>query len=1400
MTTVEYRPREAKLADPPASDILIAAPLKREEKGKTSPLKMVLGLAAGVLMIFFLVLMFVVMGRQPNPMMLMGYTVMAATVIGGAFGALLQGIGGGDGELDRKRQNIDLQLAESALDVHETASAQHAFAMHFHPNPANIRSLVEKRARTFWSGDVTAQAQTAVLRIGVGITQLNAKLTPRESGGMKESGGMDEAQEHLYEEYSSVAVSRFRSLMSVVPEVPLAHEISAPAYGFRGPGQEQINGLVRSALLSATFKYSPNKVLVGVISRNNKEWGWTKWLPHSRNRLREPGPSGYQQLAWRTFEDFYTDMAEHFGSLATSGTRMYVVVDDPDLTLRFPAEYPEGIPGLTFLAANVLSDAEVTTRKQRMRVDGDRLKLHQTAAARADYVSRFDAELTARAMAPIRPEGFGFNPDHQSDGEQEAPTVDVSSLPTIMEHLGIGDVDNFDLKGRVWDATEYAEKLETMFGYVLDENNAPTGELATLDLFETAGGGTGPHGMMSGGTGTGKSFMMTALVLGLILANSPTKLRMILADFKGGATWKRFQGRIAHEAATITNLDNAIDLLERTKEALLGEVNYRQELFAKYPDVDNIRQYRLRCKTHPEMEPLPYLLFIADEVHEFLEKHPEYRAVFEHLGRIGRSLGVLVFLASQYLDERAVGDFVNHAMFGISLKVLKPNQSKTVLKDNDSAIRLPNTMVALFCKTVNMQDTIYQRVMAWNWSSRYQRPLRDAPTAPGQPAATVEAKEIHSEDVAEFGMYHRPAEAQKSRTEVKSGGPKRVQETQETDIPLIEAAIRLVERCGANYPVRPLWTEPLRHPLSLWHVQSGWQPQPGKLQLRVGDIDVPYDAKRIPMVVEFAGAHSNAMIAGGGKTGKTNTIRAMIAASAQTYPADYASWYIYDHAGTDLACMATWPNVGAYATKTDEDMFSRLWGEIHRVIALRTKVIGENRTRVRNIDQYLSSKAELGVTHDPYGRMFFVVDGLDQILEEVGSEYIELRDEWVQLLAKGPSVGVHVVYTTRTTGNRMPRIVEKSEVRIFHNMEEPTILDTTTRAAIKAIPVNMPGASINTDRVDSNNKPQILKTRVLVPIPERIKPDRENLGMPEFDIRDYSDRIEETGSQKRAQAKVVAPQIQAVATVLPYSNLIAAYRNIKFSDIPAGARMLPMGQDRSSGLPLALELARTRHMFVAGTDSSGVSTTLRTAINSITNVYGPDEASIILIDGRMGLVDMVESLQESGYMKEGRFAANAQSAMPLIAQIDRVMSERAAKAETVTPMQFRERAYVAGKELFVVIDGFDTLRDVQTGASNPNSLEWLGPRIPVMDVGVHLFVGTEGSGMPNWVGSNKFTKALSTAPGIRNVFLNGNPGEGKIFAHERVNFKRLPAGRAIWHSTGGSDGQIIQIANSEAVQ
>ncbi|MDG5768840.1 FtsK/SpoIIIE domain-containing protein, partial [Mycolicibacterium fortuitum] len=164
------------------------------------------------------------------------------------------------------------------------------------------------------------------------------------------------------------------------------------------------------------------------------------------------------------------------------------------------------------------------------------------------------------------------------------------------------------------------------------------------------------------------------------------------------------------------------------------------------------------------------------------------------------------------------------------------------------------------------------------------------------------------------------------------------------------------------------------------------------------------------------------------------------------------------------------------------------------------------------------------------------------------------------------------------------------------------------------IPITMPGGSINADRVDSNNRPQILRSRVLVPISERIQPDGEANGMPSFKICDYSARIEEVGVQARTAAASQAPAIHQVPNIFAYSTLIEAYKHIDYSKVRRGARVLPMGVDRATSQPLALELAQASHMFVAGTGHAGVTTTLRTAINSVTAMYTPDEATVVIID------------------------------------------------------------------------------------------------------------------------------------------------------------------------------------------
>src|SRR5262249_52387406 len=195
-----------------------------------------------------------------------------------------------------------------------------------------------------------------------------------------------------------------------------------------------------------------------------------------------------------------------------------------------------------------------------------------------------------------------------------------------------------------------------------------------LDLKEAAQGGMGPHGLIIGATGSGKSELLRTLVLGLAISHSPEQLNFVLADFKGGATFLGLEG-LPHVSAVITNLAEELPLVDRMQDALRGELVRRQELLRAAGNLTSVLEYeRARAQGAP-LEPLPSMLVVVDEFTELLTQKPDFAELFVMMGRLGRSLAVHLLLASQRLEEGRLRGLETHLSYRICLRTFSPRAS-----------------------------------------------------------------------------------------------------------------------------------------------------------------------------------------------------------------------------------------------------------------------------------------------------------------------------------------------------------------------------------------------------------------------------------------------------------------------------------------------------------------------------------------------------------------------------------------------------------------------------------------------------------------------------------------------------------------------------------------------------
>ena len=206
----------------------------------------------------------------------------------------------------------------------------------------------------------------------------------------------------------------------------------------------------------------------------------------------------------------------------------------------------------------------------------------------------------------------------------------------------------------------------------------------------------GPHGLCIGATGSGKSEFLRTVALGMMARHSPEELNLALIDFKGGATFAGLEPA-PHVAAVITNLSDKAALVARMRDALTGEMNRRQEALRLAGNLDGIAAYDRARRAGAQLAPLPVLFIIVDEFSELLSQHPDFADVFVAIGRLGRSLGMHLLLASQRLDEGRLRGLESHLSYRVCLKTLSANESRLVLGTSD-AYELPSAPGAAYLR------------------------------------------------------------------------------------------------------------------------------------------------------------------------------------------------------------------------------------------------------------------------------------------------------------------------------------------------------------------------------------------------------------------------------------------------------------------------------------------------------------------------------------------------------------------------------------------------------------------------------------------------------------------------------------------------------------------------------
>ncbi|EWC58141.1 FtsK/SpoIIIE family protein, putative EssC component of Type VII secretion system [Actinokineospora spheciospongiae] len=1310
MSTLQFK-RSPRLSAPrqPGGEVHLEPP---PEVPRVIPGNILLKMLPAVMIVAsvgMMVFMFMVGGKNPSSLLFGGMFLMST------IGMMAGGMGGRGGgqkkaEMNEDRKDYLRYLGQMRDRAREASLDQRASLEWTHPDPQALWSIAT--SRRMWERR-QADPDFCHLRAGRGSQRLATRLVPPQTGPVDE-----------LEPIATLALRRFVRAHSIVPELPIQVAVRGfAAVGITGD-KDRCRGLARALLAQLVTFHTPDDVLVAVVTsgKAKAEWEWAKWLPHVQHPNLLDGIGQLRMMAGSLaqIEDWLDDELRDRQRFTRNAPpqpdqpHVVVVIDDGEVTREEQIILEEGLVGVTLLDLSESLGNLTARRGLRLVVEGDRLGARSASGvewfASPDQLSVAEAEALARKLSPYRVGAAA------ADSGDEEPLL---SNPTLLELLGIpGDPMTFDVQ-QAWRPRPVRDRYRVPFGV------GEFGQAVELDIKEAAMEGMGPHGLCIGATGSGKSEFLRTLVLGMLATHSSTTLNFILVDFKGGATFLGLDGA-PHVAATITNLQGDLTLVDRMKDALAGEMNRRQEALKNGGNFKNVWEYEKARENGADLDPLPALFIVVDEFSELLSAKPDFIDLFVAIGRLGRSLQMHMLLASQRLEEGKLRGLDSHLSYRIGLKTFSAAESRAAIGVPD-AFELPSIPGSGYLK---FDTSTMHRFKAAYVSG----PYRPAGMQAAGPVAAVSGDRRAKLFVPDY--VEIPKEPEKPLAPVvEEKKPEGGTEASELDV----IVNRLV---GQGPPAHAVWLPPLNDPSSLDMLftvplqvteDRGLSPVGffgnGRLQVPLGIVDKPYEQRRDMLWADFSGAAGHAAIAGGPQAGKSMLLRTLVMSMALTHTAEEVQFYILDLGGGTMGTLDGLPHVGGVAGRIDPDKVRRMVAEVTGLVAER-----EQRFRDMGIDSmtdFRNRKRQGGLKDDPFGDVFLIVDGWLNFRQEFES----LEMQVVNLAAQGLSFGIHVVVAANRWAEIRPALKDLLGTRFELRLGDPSESDVDRRVAVN-IPAGRPGRGLSRD-----------KLHFLTGLP-RV----DGSSNPEDVAGGVQDAVAKINAAWRGRH---APKVRLLPELMSYEDLLA-------QDTRRDTKLVPIGVDENDLAPVYLDFDAEPHFLAFADGESGKTNLLRTIVRGIMDRYTPKEAVIILVDYRRTMLGFINTEHLLGY------AVSSNQLTDMVKDVRGSMLKRLPGPD-VTQEQLKNRSWWKGPELFLIVDDYDLVAPQGT-----NPLQPIAEFLPqAKDVGLHVVTVRRTGGASRAMFDPVLGKLREIAsPGLVG---SGNKDEGALLGTTKPS--AMPPGR-----------------------
>ena len=872
-----------------------------------------------------------------------------------------------------KKERVELYhlyLKDKAKDLEQLSRKQREGMFYHFPAIEDLTKMVKRYDSRIYE-KTPLHFDFLAYRLGLGKVPTSYEL---KYGQEERSGKKDALEEEGYALFQA---------HQKIDNLPIIASLNRGPVGYVGPRPIVLEQLQLLVAQLAVFHSYHDLTIIPIIPEEEKEsWDWMRWLPHAtlqdmnvrsfvyNQRTRDQVLNSLNQILKLRKAQKEEEKANdtkifhpHYVVLITDET---LILDH--VIMEFFREDPTELGCSIIYVADVLSSLSeniqtVISIKDRNQ---GQLLLQEGVLRELDFQldhfpEGYDKEAISRGLAPLK---------HIQQLK--------SSIPDSVTFLEMYQAETFnDLKVLSrWESHAPYQSLAVPIGLRGKD------DLVYLNLHEKA---HGPHGLIAGTTGSGKSETIQSYILSLAVNFHPHDVAFLLIDYKGGGMANLFKD-LPHLLGTITNLDGAQSM--RALASINAEIHRRERLFGQY-GVNHINQYQKKFKLGEATEPLPHLFLISDEFAELKVNQPDFIKELVSIARVGRSLGVHLILATQKPSGVVDDQIWSNSRFKLALKVADRGDSMEMLRTADAA-QITQTGRAYLQVGNNEVYELFQTA----WSGADYQPEKDQ--------LGIEDHTIYLiNELGQYEVLNQDLSGLDMAEEIK-------EVPTELDV-IVQEINHLHQQEGIAAVAQP-WLPPLKERITLDELEKvvpieAWQKRTAPSVL-IGVADIPQAQKQEAVAIDLS-KDGNILLYGSPGTGKTTFLQTAAMDLARKQSPENLTMYLLDFGTNGLAPLSQLPHVADSLLLDQTEKIQKFIRIINRELDRRKKLLSEHGVGTIALYREVTGKQE--------PTMVILMDSYESMKDEPYET--DLFKLFMRISREGLSIGVHLIITASRQNN-----------------------------------------------------------------------------------------------------------------------------------------------------------------------------------------------------------------------------------------------------------------------------------------------------------------------------------------------------------------------------------------------